>query len=93
MRRKNASLLGNVLMGLGLVVMVGGIGTAIMNQLPQFHLPQLFAHGAVFGIFVGALLWLVGARLGGHERVADRYWWVRNFDKRCKRGQHGHHQS
>jgi hypothetical protein len=36
-------------------------------------------------IFVGALLWLAGARIGGHERVADRYWWVRHFDKRCNR--------
>ena len=36
MKRKNASLLGNVLMGLGLVVMVVGVGYSILNQLPQF---------------------------------------------------------
>lgn len=47
MKRKNASLLGNVLMGLGLVVMVVGVGYSILNQLPQFNLPQFFAHGAV----------------------------------------------
>ncbi len=35
MKRKNASLLGNVLMGLGLVVMVVGVGYSILNQLPQ----------------------------------------------------------
>lgn len=33
MKRKNASLLGNVLMGLGLVVMVVGVGYSILNQL------------------------------------------------------------
>ncbi len=39
MKRKNASLLGNVLMGLGLVVMVVGVGYSILNQLPQFNMP------------------------------------------------------
>lgn len=39
-------------------------------------------------IFVGALLWLVGARIGGREQVADRYWWVKHFDKRCRNDQH-----
>lgn len=43
MKRKNASLLGNVLMGLGLVVMVVGVGYSILNQLPQFNMPQYFA--------------------------------------------------
>lgn len=73
MKRKNASLLGNVLMGLGLVVMVVGVGYSILNQLPQLNLPQFFAHGAILSIFVGAVLWLAGARIGGHEQVSDRY--------------------
>ncbi len=60
MKRKNASLLGNVLMGLGLVVMVVGVGYSILNQLPQLNLPQFFAHGAILSIFVGAVLWLAG---------------------------------
>ncbi|VEB58647.1 putative membrane protein [Salmonella enterica subsp. enterica] len=51
MKRKNASLFGNVLMGLGLVVMVVGVGYSILNQLPQFNLPQFFAHGAILSIF------------------------------------------
>ncbi len=42
MKRKNASLLGNVLMGLGLVVMVVGVGYSILNQLPQFNMPPVF---------------------------------------------------
>ena len=41
-------------------------------------------------IFVGAVLWLAGARIGGHEQVSDRYWWVRHYDKRCRRNQHRH---
>ena len=60
MKRKNASLLGNVLMGLGLVVMVVGVGYSILNQLPQFNMPQYFAHGAVLSIFVGAIPVLAG---------------------------------
>lgn len=51
MKRKNASLLGNVLMGLGLVVMVVGVGYSILNQLPQFNMPQYFAHGAIAKYF------------------------------------------
>lgn len=84
MKRKNASLLGNVLMGLGMVIMVAGIGYSVLNQLPQLNFPQIVAHGAVFSIFIGAMLWLVGARISGHESVADRYWWVRHYDKRCR---------
>ncbi len=42
MKRKNASLFGNVLMGLGLVMVVG-VGYSILNQLPQFNLPQFCA--------------------------------------------------
>ncbi len=88
---QNASLLGNVLMGLGLVVMVVGVGYSILNQLPQFNMPQYFAHGAVLSIFVGAILWLAGARVGGHEQVCDRYWWVRHYDKRCRRSDNRRH--
>ena len=90
MKRKNASILGNVLMGLGLFVMVAGVGYSSLNQLPQLDLPQYFAHGAVLSIFLGAVLWLAGARVSGHEEVCDKYWWVRHCDKRCRRDQHKH---
>ena len=46
MKRKNASLLGNVLMGLGLVVMVVGVGYSILNQLPQLNLPRFWQKAA-----------------------------------------------
>lgn len=91
MKRKNASLLGNALMGLGLVVMVVGVAYSVLTQLPQLDLPQFFAHGAILSIFIGAVLWLAGASIGGHEQVSDRYWWLRHFDKRGRRnGRHRH---
>ena len=89
MKRKNASLLGNVLMGLGLFVMVVGVGYSILNQLPQLDLLQYFAHGAVLSIFSVQYCGLPG-RVSGHEEVCDKYWWVRHYDKRCRRDQHKH---
>ncbi|KAB7896385.1 stress-induced protein YchH [Rouxiella sp. S1S-2] len=86
MKRKNATVCGNVLMGLGLVTMIGGVGYSILNQLPNLGLPQFFAHGAIMCIFIGALLWLTGARVGGREGVVDRYYWVRHYDARCRKG-------
>ncbi|MFS2223814.1 stress-induced protein YchH [Pantoea sp. B65] len=92
MKRKNANVAGNALMILGLLTMVVGVGYSILNQLPQLHLPQYIAHGAIFSIFIGALLWLAGARVSGREKVADRYYWLRHCgDKRCRRD--GHHHS
>ncbi|BBI91411.1 putative inner membrane protein [Serratia symbiotica str. Tucson] len=35
-------------------------------------------------IFIGALIWLVGARIGGREQVAERYWWIKHVDKHCR---------
>lgn len=91
MRRKHALLLGNFLMGSGMVIMVAGVGCSIINQLPNLNMPQFIAHGAVFSIFIGAILWLIGARISGREKIADRYWWVRRYDRRCcNRKQHRH---
>jgi phosphate/sulfate permease len=87
MKRKSAIVVGNVLMGLGLLTMVGGVGYSILNQIPNLGLPQFFAHGAIMSIFIGALLWLAGARVGGRERVADRYYWVRHYDSRCRKNE------
>ncbi|HGE8363496.1 TPA: stress-induced protein YchH [Serratia marcescens] len=81
MKRRSADRMGNFFMGLGLVVMIGGVGYSIIAEVSQFNLPQFFAHGAIMSIFVGA-------RIGGREQVADRYWWVKHFDKRCRNDQH-----
>lgn len=86
MIRQHASVAGNGLMGLGMVVMVAGIICCIMNQLPDLHMPALLSQGAIFAIFAGAMLWLTGARISGREKVADRYYWVRHYgDRRCRR--------
>jgi hypothetical protein len=86
MKRNHCRVAGNSLMVVGLAVMVLGVGYSIINQLPSLHLPQLLAQGAMFSIFIGGLLWLVGARISGRERVEDRYYWLRNYgDKRCRR--------
>ncbi|EPJ5824952.1 DUF2583 family protein, partial [Pluralibacter gergoviae] len=55
MKRKNAAVCGNSFMGIGMVVMVAGIACAVLNQLPDFNMPALFAQGAVLAIFVGAV--------------------------------------
>ncbi|KGT94815.1 membrane protein [Erwinia typographi] len=93
MKRKHANFAGNALMVVGLVVMIGGVGYSVLNQLPQLQLPEFMVHGAIFSIFIGALLWLVGARVSGREKVTDRYYWVRHYgDKRCRRSDgHSHH--
>ncbi|MEA9391043.1 stress-induced protein YchH [Acerihabitans sp. TG2] len=89
MKRKSALFCGNGLMGLGMLMMIGGLACSVLNQLPQLNFSTLIAHGAIMGIFIGALLWVAGARMGGHEHISDRYWWHRRFDERCRRT--GHH--
>ncbi|MFT8210019.1 MAG: DUF2583 family protein [Symbiopectobacterium sp.] len=79
MKRKNAVMLGNVFMGIGMVLMIGGIAFTIISQLPELNLPAYFTYFTYFtyfdlmAIFAGAMTWLVGARIGGLEAVADRY--------------------
>ncbi|OON41306.1 hypothetical protein BTJ39_04910 [Izhakiella australiensis] len=91
MSRKYVFVTGNILMALGLLVMILGIVCSVINQLPALNLPGLLSQGAIFAIFVGAMLWLAGARLGGREKVADRYFWLRHYgDKRCRRHHPGH---
>ncbi|WP_127959337.1 stress-induced protein YchH [Serratia microhaemolytica] len=84
MKHKNAKLIGNTLMIFGIVVMLAGGGYAIIAEMSPFNLPQLFAHGAVMSIFIGALLWLAGACVSGREGVAERYWWIKHFNKHNK---------
>ncbi|WP_075181066.1 stress-induced protein YchH [Pantoea sp. 1.19] len=91
MKRRHAHVTGNVLMVLGLVTMVAGVGYAVLNQLPQLNLPSALTNAAIMAIFMGALIWLVGARLSGREKVCDRYYWLRHYGSpRCRHG-HAHH--
>ena len=92
MKRHHSRVAGITLMVLGLLTMVLGVGYSILNQMPSLHLPQFLAHGAMFSIFIGALLWLAGACISGREKVEDRYYWLRHYgDKRCCRSHHSHH--
>lgn len=81
MRRKTAVRLGNVLMGLGLISMIGGVAFTVLGMLKDFILGGSLAHLPIMAIFIGALVWLVGARLGGRDKVADRYWWIKHCDR------------
>lgn len=72
----------------GLVVMISSIIFSVLNQLPSIQMPALLAQGAILGIFIGALLWLAGARVSGRERIEDRYFWHRHYDERCRRTPH-----
>ncbi|NEG62601.1 stress-induced protein YchH [Pantoea agglomerans] len=91
MKHQHCRVAGNSLMVLGLVTMVLGVGFSIMNQLPSLDLPDALAQGAILGIFVGAMMWLVGAGLSGREKIEDRYYWHRHYDKRCRRSHNSHH--
>ncbi|WP_442796659.1 stress-induced protein YchH [Pantoea vagans] len=91
MKHQHCRLAGNSLMVLGLITMVLGVGFSIMNQLPTLDLPQFLAQGAILSIFIGALMWLVGARISGREKIEDRYYWLRHYDKRCRRSHNSHH--
>ncbi|GAA0469142.1 MULTISPECIES: DUF2583 family protein [Tatumella] len=77
MKHKQCLRYGNALMGIGLLVIVTGMVLAVMSQLHSVHLPAVAVDGAVFAIFLGALLWLAGAQLGGREKVCDRYFLLR----------------
>jgi hypothetical protein len=83
MKHQHCRVAGNSLMVLGLVTMVLGVGFSIMNQLPSLDLPDALAQGAILGIFVGAM--------SGREKVEDRYYWHRHYDKRCRRSHNSHH--
>ena len=91
MKHQHCRVAGNSLMVLGLITMVLGVGFSIMNQLPTLDLPQFLVQCAILSIFIGALMWLVGARISGREKIEDRYYWLRHYDKRCRRSHNSHH--
>ncbi|EKT57477.1 stress-induced protein YchH [Providencia sneebia] len=81
MKRKTAFLVGNILMGIGLVAMIGSIALNLSVHILSLNLSDMVTTGSLGGIFVGALIWLAGAKLGGREKVADRYWLIKHY--RC----------
>lgn len=84
MKRKHTTLIGNVLMGIGLVGMVGGVALAVASYSPELSIASHYSHSGIIAIFIGAFIWLIGARFSGFERVEDRYWYVRHLGKRSQ---------
>lgn len=78
MKRKTAFFIGNILMGFGLVTMIGSFVLNLASHVFGLNLPDAITMGSLFGIFVGAMIWLAGARLGGREKIADRYWLIKH---------------
>ena len=87
MKRKTPSLLGNA-SGLGLVVMVVG-GEFNPQPATTVNMPSI-SYGALISIFIGAILWLAGARAGGMNRCAT-VTSGSHYDKRCRRSDNRHH--
>lgn len=79
MKRKTAVLVGNILMALGLIVMIGSIALNLSSHIFSLNLPDMITMGSLFGIFVGAMIWLTGARIGGREKIADRYCLIKHY--------------
>jgi len=88
MKRCNQLRCSNTLMVAGLIVMFAGVAYSVVSQFAAWNFPDYLAHASILAIFLGAIIWLAGARIGGRERVADRYWWIKNYDKRCRRNPH-----
>lgn len=51
MKRRNAVMMGNVFMGLGMLLMIAGIAYSIANQLPELNLPGSLYYVELLAIF------------------------------------------
>ncbi|MCT8345304.1 MULTISPECIES: stress-induced protein YchH [Photorhabdus] len=88
MKRQSAFIVGNVLMGVGMFTIVSSLAYTLLPHIFGFGWPEFLSEAALLGVFIGALVWLAGAGVGGREGVADRYWWLRNYDERYRRSSH-----
>lgn len=52
MKRKNVTVLGNMLMGFGMILMIGGIGFSIASQFPKLNVPEYMTYIDLVGIFL-----------------------------------------
>ncbi|MDC9596116.1 stress-induced protein YchH [Xenorhabdus anantnagensis] len=90
MRRKKAFIFGNILMGTGMTAMLASLAYVLLSHIFKFGQSEFLTGLSLMGLFVGAFIWLVGARIGGREQVTDRYWWLKNYDERYRRKKHRH---
>ncbi|SFN81735.1 stress-induced protein YchH [Xenorhabdus japonica] len=90
MRRKKAFIFGNILMGMGMTAMLVSLAYVLFSHIFKFGHSEFLTGISLMGLFVGAFIWLVGARVGGREQVSDKYWWLKNYDERYRRKKHRH---
>ncbi|CDG87401.1 MULTISPECIES: stress-induced protein YchH [Xenorhabdus] len=88
MKRKNAFILGNIFMGLGMAAMLISLSYVLLSHVFSLDQSGLATGISLMGLFVGALVWLAGASIGGREQVTDKYWWLKNYDERYRRKKH-----
>lgn len=84
MKRSNITLLGNGLMILGLLLLFSALSGMVANRLSADPIAQLWANFAVLTIFIGAIIWLVGAQLSGRQSLEERYYLLRLKQRRRK---------
>lgn len=65
MKYKHAFAVGNLLMAIGMVLMLGSLGYNLLSHIFPLGLPDILSDASLMGIFIGALVWLAGARIGG----------------------------
>lgn len=86
MKRKLTLLVGNLLMIVGMLLMVGSMAFTFSVLIFALPVPDIYSEASLMGIFIGALVWLAGAGMGGRrECIADKYYWLRNFHSRYRR--------
>ncbi len=90
MTRKKSFILGNILMGMGMAAMLISLSYVLFSHIFDYGYSEFLAGSALIGLFMGAFIWLVGASIGGRERVTDKYWWLKNYDERYRRKKHQH---
>ncbi|PHM33540.1 stress-induced protein YchH [Xenorhabdus innexi] len=91
MGRKKAFILGNIFMGLGMAGMLISLAYVLFSHIFSINESEFLAGVALIGLFIGALIWLGGASIGGREQITDKYWWLKNHDERYRRKkQHKH---
>lgn len=77
MQHRHCRILGNGMMILGLATMLGGLMLAVVNQLGHLVLSGPLSAISVLAVFIGAIIWLIGANVSGKDKVADRYFLLR----------------
>ena len=65
MKYKHAFAVGNLLMAIGMVLMLGSLGYNLLSHIFPLGLPDILSDASLMGIFIGALVWLAGGRIGG----------------------------